>query len=126
MEQWTGSKLGKEYVKVVYYHLPYITYMQSGSDLVTKSCPTLVTPWKIALPGSSVHGISQARLLGWVVISFSRGSLQPRIEPRSPALQADSLPAEPSVKPYIQITLYEMPGWNQNCGEKYQQPQRSR
>ena len=85
MEQWTGSKLGKEYVKVVYYHPPYITYMQSGSDLVTKSCPTLVTPWKIALPGSSVHGISQARLLGWVVISFSRGSLQPRIEPRSPA-----------------------------------------
>ena len=31
MEQQTGSKLGKEYVKVVYYHLPYLTYRQSTS-----------------------------------------------------------------------------------------------
>ena len=38
-------------------------------------------------PGSSVHGISQVRVLEWLAISFSRGSSQPRIEPRSPALQ---------------------------------------
>ena len=31
MEQWTGSKLGKEYFKAVYYHLAYLTYMQSTS-----------------------------------------------------------------------------------------------
>ena len=31
MEQWTGSKLGKEYVKAVYCHPPYLTYMQSTS-----------------------------------------------------------------------------------------------
>ena len=31
MEQWTGSNLGKEYVKVVYCHLAYLTYMQSTS-----------------------------------------------------------------------------------------------
>ena len=31
MEQWIGSKLGKEYVKVVYYHSAYLTYMQSTS-----------------------------------------------------------------------------------------------
>ena len=31
MEQWTGSKLGKEYVKAVYYHPAYLTYMQSTS-----------------------------------------------------------------------------------------------
>ena len=31
MEQWTGSKLGKEYNKVVYCHLAYLTYMQSTS-----------------------------------------------------------------------------------------------
>ena len=36
----------------------------------------LVTPW--SLPGSSVHGIFQARVLEWVVISFSRGSSLPR------------------------------------------------
>ena len=29
MEQWTGSKLGKEYVKVVYCHSAYLTYLQS-------------------------------------------------------------------------------------------------
>ena len=41
-------------------------------------------------PGSSVHGILQARILEWVAISFSRGSSQPR----SPALQADALTSE--------------------------------
>jgi len=37
-------------------------------------------------PGSSVHGIFQARIVEWVAISFSRGSSRPRIEPGSPAL----------------------------------------
>ena len=32
MEQWTGSKLGKEYFKAVYCHSAYLTYMQSTSD----------------------------------------------------------------------------------------------
>ena len=31
MEQWTGTKLGKEYVKAVYCHPAYLTYMQSTS-----------------------------------------------------------------------------------------------
>ena len=31
MEQWTGSKLGKKYVKAVYCHPAYLTYMQSTS-----------------------------------------------------------------------------------------------
>ena len=47
-------------------------------------------------PGSSVHGIHQARILEWVAISFSRGYLpNPGIEPRSPTLQADALTSEP-------------------------------
>ena len=66
-----------------------------GAGLVTKSCPTLATPWTIySLPGSSVHGILQARILGWVAISFSGDLPDTGIEPRSPALQADSLPTE--------------------------------
>ena len=36
------------------------------------------TPWTSSLPGSSLHGILQARVLEWVAISFSRGSSQPR------------------------------------------------
>ena len=31
MEQWTGSKLGEEYVKAVYFHPAYLTYMKSTS-----------------------------------------------------------------------------------------------
>ena len=46
-------------------------------------------------PGSSVHGISQARLLKWVAISYTRESSQPVITSGSPTLQADSLPSEP-------------------------------
>ena len=47
--------------------------------LVAKSCLTLVTPWTIGRPPhSSVHGISQARILEQVAISFSRGSSTPR------------------------------------------------
>ena len=42
--------------------------------LVTKSRPTLCNPVDRSMPGSSVHGISQARILEWVTISFSRGS----------------------------------------------------
>ena len=44
------------------------------------------------------HGILQARILEWVVVPFSRGSSNPGIKPRSPALQVDSLPAEPPGK----------------------------
>ena len=63
--------------------------------LVAKSCPTLVTPWTVCSPPDSpVHQIFQARILEWVAISFSRASPRPRIGPRSPALQADSLPTE--------------------------------
>ena len=47
--------------------------------LVAKSCPTLfVTPLDCSPPGSPVHGISQARILEWVAVFFSRGSSHPR------------------------------------------------
>ena len=39
--------------------------------LVTKSCTTVYNPMNCSLPGSSVHGISQTRILEWVAISFS-------------------------------------------------------
>ena len=63
--------------------------------LVARSCPTLCDPMDWSPPGSSVRGILQARILEWVVISFSRGNLpDPEFEPRSPAFQTDSLPSE--------------------------------
>ena len=38
---------------------------------VAQSCPTLSNPMDCSLPGSSVHGILQARVLEWVAIAFS-------------------------------------------------------
>ena len=61
---------------------------------VAQSCPTLCDPMDYIL-----HGILQARILEWVAVTFSRGSSNPGIEPRSPSLQADSLPAESQGKP---------------------------
>ena len=42
--------------------------------LSAQSCPTLWDPMSCSPPASSVHGISQARILQWVAVSFSRGS----------------------------------------------------
>ena len=49
--------------------------------LVAQSCPTLCDPMDCSPPGSSVYGISQARILKWVDISFSRGSSGPKGQP---------------------------------------------
>ena len=61
---------------------------------VAQSCPTLCDPMDY-----TVHGILQARILEWVAFPFSRDLPNPGMEPRSPTLQADSLPAEPQGKP---------------------------
>ena len=45
---------------------------------VAQPCPTLCNPVDCCLPGFSIHGIFQARVLEWVAISFSRGSSRPR------------------------------------------------
>ena len=62
-------------------------------------CLTLCDPMNCSLPGSSVHGILQARILELVVMPFPGDVPNPGIEPRSPALQVDSLPSEPPGKP---------------------------
>ena len=79
MKQWTGSKLEKEYIKAVYCHPAYLTYMQSeGEGEVAQPCPTLYDPVDCNLLGFSIHGILQARILEWVAFCFSRGSSQHR------------------------------------------------
>ena len=52
-------------------------HRRACGGLVTKSCLTLVVRL-CSPPGSSVHGIFQARILEWIAISFSRGSSRPR------------------------------------------------
>ena len=46
--------------------------------LLAQSCLTLCDPMHCSLPGSSVHGILQARILEWVALPSSGGSSQPR------------------------------------------------
>ena len=85
----------------------YITVLQknlnvfiSSSEVwvkVTQLCPTLCNPMDY-----TVHGILQARILEWRILKPfpSPGDLpNPGIKPRSPALQADSLPEESPGKP---------------------------
>ena len=67
--------------------------------LVVQSCLTLCNPMDHSPPGFSVHAISQARILEWVAIPFSKASSHPGTKSRSPALQADSLQSEPLLKP---------------------------
>ena len=60
---------------------PYSLLFLIGSLVCAKSlqlCPTLLNPMDCRLPGSSIHGTIQARILEWVAISFSRRSFPPR------------------------------------------------
>ena len=52
--------------------------VKESESEVAQSCPTLCDPVDGSLPGSSIHGILQARILEWVTISFSSGSSRPR------------------------------------------------
>ena len=59
-------------------HVNYQEYPMYVCVLAPQSCLTLCDPTDCSRPGSSVHGILQARILEWVAISFSRGSSQPK------------------------------------------------
>ena len=60
--------------------------------LVNQLCLTLCNPIDCNLPGTSVYGIFQARILEYVAISFSRNLPDPDMVPMSPAWQVNSLP----------------------------------
>ena len=68
------------------------------------------TPWRPT--GSSIHGIFQARILGWVAISPLGDLPNPGIEPGSPTLQVDSLLSEPPGKPVLTTA---------NCGKFFKE-----
>ena len=65
---------------------------------VTQSCPTLCDRMACSLPGSSIHGIFQARILEWLPFPSPGDLPHLGIEAGSPTLQADALPSEPPGK----------------------------
>ena len=62
---------------------------------VAQLCLTLCNPMDY-----TVHGILQARILEWAAFPSPEDLPNPRIKPRFPAFQADSLPSEPPGKPF--------------------------
>ena len=74
--------------------------------LDVQSCATLCDPMNCSPPGTHIHGILQAGILGRVDVSLSRDLPNPGIEPGSPALQVDSLPSEPPGKHICQLCMH--------------------
>ena len=68
---------------------------------VAKLCLTLSDSMKCSLQSSSVHGISQARILEWIAISFSRGPSQPRDQTHVTCFGRRILSAEPAVNTFM-------------------------
>ena len=81
---------------VKYWHNITVTHIFFSTFIVWKllSHVQLCNPMDYTL-----HGILQARILKWVAFPSPGNLPKPRIEPRSPTLQADSLPTEPPGKP---------------------------
>ena len=72
-----------------------------GVCLLAQLCPILYDPMDCSWPGSSVHGDSSGKNTGVGCHALLPEDLpNPGIEPRSPTLQADSLPSEPPGKPF--------------------------
>ena len=80
---------------------------------VAQSCPTFCDPMYCSLPGFSVHGILQARILEGLPFPSPGDLPNPRIKPGSPALQADALSSEPPGKPYnlSEKAVFNLPGF---------------
>ena len=74
--------------------------------LLTQSCLILCDPMDCSPPGSSVHGILQARILEWVAISSSRGSSYQGMEPACATLTGGFFTAEPPGKPHDRHSVF--------------------
>ena len=101
MEQQTVSKLGKEYVKVVYCHSVYLAYIQSESESHSVMSNSLLphglySPWNF--PGQNTE-------MGSFFLLQEGDLPNPGIKPRSPTLQVDSFLAEPPAKPRCTINV---------------------
>ena len=75
-----------------------------GCCLVTKSCPAFYSSMDYSPPGSFVHEISQARILKWVTISFSRRFSQPRDQTHISCLAGGFFTTEPPGKPQFNVS----------------------
>ena len=75
---WIIEKARESQKNIYFCFIDYAKAFDCVKSEFTQSCSTLSDPMDYSLPGSSVYGIFQARVLDWVAISFSRESSQPR------------------------------------------------
>ena len=78
-------------------------FLAPNACSVAQWCLTLCDPMGCSLPGSSVHGISQARILEWMAISFSRGFPDPGIKHEFLALAGRLLTTEGPESPEFPV-----------------------
>ena len=100
---WTGKpgvlqsmgsqRVGQHWVTELTGHLDH----KVSTDVFSRV--QLCNPMDCSLPGSSIHGISQARILKWVAISFSRGFSQPWDQNHICSLADRFFTTEPPGKP---------------------------
>ena len=101
-----------EYISLCYCHRMLFIYLKFSSlhmknvkVSVTQLCPTLCSPMDCSLPGSSVHGILQARILERVPIPFSSRSSWHRDQTRVSRITGRYLPSEPPRKSNLYLLL---------------------
>ena len=90
-----------------FFHVLISTY--NFRCLVAQSCLTLCDPMDCSPPGSSAHGILQARILELIAISFSKGSSISRDRTQVSYIAAGILATEPPGKPHLRIALFLYP-----------------
>ena len=97
----TGTEIRQEMLGTVKPPLVAVPLREVESEcyLVAQAYPTLCDPTDCGPPASSVHRVSQARVLEWVAVSFSRGSSLPRGQPASAAWTGGFSATEPPRKP---------------------------
>ena len=128
MEQWTSSKLGKEYVETIYCHPAYLTYMQSEWSEVAQSCPTLWNPMDCSPPHSSIHAhhTPLSRQEYWSGLAFSF-PISEYIMWNARLVKyklESSLPGEISITSDMQMTPLLWQKWEEELKEPFDESER--
>ena len=96
------EKYGFLFLYLLVLSISSVIYFVLKVKVKSLMCPILCNPVDCSPPGSSVHGILQARILEWVAISFSRGCSQPRDQTQvSHIVGRYFLPSEPPGKSLV-------------------------
>ena len=78
---------------------------------VAQSCPTLCIPMDCTLPGSSVHGTFQVRVLEWGAIAFSKEAIEMHINMIYKNIKNKDFPGGPVVRNLLPLKGSSIPSW---------------